>query len=256
MMKKPVGAPTRADRRWSERPPASTAATTRDRAKTALLWPDPSRNERKLAENRGREPSCDRRENPAKEPNSGLAHAWIAPRRSPVRVRLAPHHRGIQPQRPARRRYVLDLRGASSPGSGCGARGRAASGLQDALRAHRLVTRPTRKACPSTAGRHRAAAAACAAPGERWREDHARLLVRARSYERSARRSRRWSSARRHRTRSVTQRVRPVLVDWIDKRADGVADRSLVQQREPGRPLGVVVAQRGHNALVLTLGDG
>ena len=30
------------------------------------------------------------RENPANKPNSGLAHAWIAPRRSPVRVRLAP----------------------------------------------------------------------------------------------------------------------------------------------------------------------
>src|SRR5687767_1229963 len=43
------------------------------------------------------------------------------------------------------------------------------------------------------------------------------------------------------------------LVNLVDERADGVAHGPLVQQREPGRPLGVVVAERGHDALVLTL---
>src|SRR5215216_2572984 len=35
-------------------------------------------------------PGLHSRGNPANKPNSGLASAWIAPRRPPVRVRLAP----------------------------------------------------------------------------------------------------------------------------------------------------------------------
>src|SRR5918999_1977846 len=45
----------------------------------------------------------------------------------------------------------------------------------------------------------------------------------------------------------------PVLVALVDERADGVADGLLVQQRQTGRLLGVVVPERGHDALVLTL---
>jgi hypothetical protein len=71
-------------------PPRARPGSTEDRAKNALLWPDPSRNGRKLAENPGQRPSRHRRETRANKPNSGLASAWIAPRRSPVRVRLAP----------------------------------------------------------------------------------------------------------------------------------------------------------------------
>jgi hypothetical protein len=37
-----------------------------------------------------------RRENPANKPKSGPARAWIAPRRSPVRVRLAPLGESLQ----------------------------------------------------------------------------------------------------------------------------------------------------------------
>jgi hypothetical protein len=54
-----------------------------------------------------------------------------------------------------------------------------------------------------------------------------------------------------HRTRSVVLRIRPAVL--VHEGADGVADRLLVQQRQPGRPLGVVVAQGSHDALVLTL---
>ena len=46
---------------------------------------------------------------------------------------------------------------------------------------------------------------------------------------------------------------RPAFADVVDERADGVADGPLVQQREPGGPLRVVVAERGHDALVLGL---
>ena len=55
----------------------------------------------------------------------------------------------------------------------------------------------------------------------------------------------RWSRADREAART--------LVDLLDERADGVAHGELVQQREPGGPLGVVVAQRGQDALVLRL---
>jgi hypothetical protein len=63
-----------------------------DRAKEAILWPDPSRNGRKLAEIANLRPGREHLKIPANKPNSGLANAWIAPRRSPVRVRLAPSH--------------------------------------------------------------------------------------------------------------------------------------------------------------------
>jgi hypothetical protein len=78
------------DRGDGGRPAEAWIGQAGDRAKTALLWPDPSRNGRKLAEIAGLRPGLRRRRNPANKPNSGLAHAWIAPRRSPVRVRLAP----------------------------------------------------------------------------------------------------------------------------------------------------------------------
>ena len=63
---------------------------TGDRAKDPFLWPDPSGNGRKLAENASRRSGLHRREIPANKPNSVLASAWIAPRRSGVRVPLAP----------------------------------------------------------------------------------------------------------------------------------------------------------------------
>ena len=62
----------------------------RDRAKTPSLWPELSRNGRKLPKNASLRPRLHRHEIPANKPNSGLASAWIAPRRPPVRVRLAP----------------------------------------------------------------------------------------------------------------------------------------------------------------------
>jgi IstB-like ATP binding protein len=67
-----------------------------DRAKDAFLWPDPSRNERKLAEIADLRPGRQHLEIPANKPNSGVASAWIAPRRSPVRVRLAPLREPLQ----------------------------------------------------------------------------------------------------------------------------------------------------------------
>ena len=48
-----------------------------------------------LAENPDRRPSRQRREIPANKTNSVLASAWIAPRRSPVRVRLAPSRESL-----------------------------------------------------------------------------------------------------------------------------------------------------------------
>jgi len=47
----------------------------RDRAKSAALWPDPSANGRKRAENPGSRPVRHRGENPVNKVNSGLASA-------------------------------------------------------------------------------------------------------------------------------------------------------------------------------------
>jgi Luciferase-like monooxygenase len=77
---------SRRNRRAGTPPPAAR----RDRAKDLVLWPDPDLNERKLTGKPGLRPGLHHRENPANKPNSGVAHAWIAPKRPPVRVRLAP----------------------------------------------------------------------------------------------------------------------------------------------------------------------
>ncbi len=83
---------------WVDGEPSRQAqlGPTGDRAKEPLLWPDPSRNWRKLAEIASLRPGLHHREIPGNKRNSGLASAWIAPRRSPVRVRLAPLGESLQ----------------------------------------------------------------------------------------------------------------------------------------------------------------
>ena len=63
------------------------------------------------------------------------------------RLPRLPQHRGIQPQRPARRAMYITSKALAPPGAIADS-GRATSGLQDALWAHRLVTRPAGKARP------------------------------------------------------------------------------------------------------------
>ena len=61
-----------------------------DRAKQRVLWPDPSGNGRKMRRNQGPWARAGATGNPCKRPNSAPTAAWIAPRRSGVRVPLAP----------------------------------------------------------------------------------------------------------------------------------------------------------------------
>jgi hypothetical protein len=82
----------------------------RDRAKDAVLWPDLSGKWRKSAEIQALGTGRSRREYPANKPNSGVASAWIAPRRPPVRVRLAPSR---EPSNHAGFRLLTGSRGAA-----------------------------------------------------------------------------------------------------------------------------------------------
>jgi hypothetical protein len=64
--------------------------TARDRAKNAIVWPDPGEKVRKLRENAALSARAQSHHNPGNKPHSGVLSAWIAPRRSGVRVPLAP----------------------------------------------------------------------------------------------------------------------------------------------------------------------
>jgi hypothetical protein len=55
------------------------------------------RKSRKFRITLGRPPEMDEHKSPATKPNSSGTIAWIAPRRSPVRVRLAPLREPLQP---------------------------------------------------------------------------------------------------------------------------------------------------------------
>jgi hypothetical protein len=89
--------PRRSARHLFSRTPTRSCSDSTSSAprRRGLITPGLSRDgtpaiSRKLRVNPGRSPGVELEEIPANKPNSGLASAWIAPRRSPVRVRLAP----------------------------------------------------------------------------------------------------------------------------------------------------------------------
>jgi hypothetical protein len=66
------------------------APTESSGQRAPCFGPIPAQMSRNWPKTRGFGGPANRRDNPASKPNSGLGIAWIAPRRSPVRVRLAP----------------------------------------------------------------------------------------------------------------------------------------------------------------------
>src|SRR5215218_8186916 len=90
---RPRSVPLVIARLWTARLPGKAQPEQmRDRAKDPLSLARSQRNWRKSAEIQALGTGRSRRKYPANKPKSGVAHAWIAPRRSPVRVRLAPLH--------------------------------------------------------------------------------------------------------------------------------------------------------------------